>query len=412
MSDGPTQKLVEVNVTGGQWNSVDIDLRDYADVVDLTDVIQIIFDTADLAVPLRDFYMDNVAFVGTNEAPVLSASAETGSAVENVVLDGQLDTVNDSDSYHYVLVSDVGSGTLVLNADGSYSFDTGADFEDLAAGATREVSFSYKAVDVLGAESVAKTVTITVTGTNDAPVLTAIAAQTISMNSPAVTIDVLAGATDIDGDSLTISSVSSQQGGTVSVDTGVVSYRPATDFVGPDVVTYEVSDGNGGTITSTVTVDVLPNQAPVFGSDVDTYAFENTDTTSVIRAMATDADGDALTYTLGGDDGDAFEITAAGEVTFKESPDYESGKTDYNFTVTASDGILTDVQNISVDIVNLDELVSIGSAELASGGSFSGEALDDTMDGSASTVSLDLSGGGGNDIMTDGMARRPRRRRR
>ena len=32
---------------------------------------------------------------------------------------------------------------------------------------------------------------------------------------------------------------------------------------------------------------------------------------------------------------------------------------------TASDGTLTDVQNISVDIVNLDELVSIGSAELA-----------------------------------------------
>ena len=166
-----------------------------------------------------------------------------------------------------------------------------------------------------------------------------------------------------------------------------------------------MSDGNGGISVGTVVVSVVPNQAPSFGADVQTYAFENTDTASVIHtAIATDADDDPLSYTLGGDDGDAFEINATGEVTFKESPDYESGKTDYNFTVTASDGTLTDVQNISVDIVNLDELVSIGSAELASGGSFVGEALDDTMDGSASTVSLDLSGGGGNDIMTGGIA--------
>ena len=245
--------------------------------------------------------MDNVAFVGTNDAPSLGSGIETGSAVENVVLYGQLDAANDADSYGYVLASDVASGTLTLNTDGSYSFDPGTEFDDLAVGATREVSFSYKAVDVLGAESTAKTVTITVTGTNDAPVLAATAAQTTSMNSPAISIDVLAGATDIDGDSLTISSVSSQQGGTVSVDADVVSYRPATDFIGTDVVTYEVSDGTGYG-HGTVTIDVTPNQAPVFGSDVDTYAFENTDTTSVIHtAMATDPEGDALTYTLGGD---------------------------------------------------------------------------------------------------------------
>ena len=202
----------------------------------------------------------------------------------------------------------------------------------------------------------------------------------------------------------------------INVD-GSVSFVTAPDFeatagsaAGTNSYSFSVtaSDGTLSDVQA-VTVNVgdvsEDNAAPVFEADIDTYAFENTDTESVIHtAMATDPDGDALTYTLGGDDGDAFEITAAGEVTFKESPDYESGKTDYNFTVTASDGTLTDVQNISVDIVNLDELVSIGSAELASGGSFVGEALDDTMDGSASTVSLDLSGGGGNDIMTGGTA--------
>ena len=43
-----------------------------------------------------------------------------------------------------------------------------------------------------------------------------------------------------------------------------------------------------------------------------------------------------------GNDADAFDIDEdTGAVTF-ESPDYESGVTSYDFTITASDGSLTD----------------------------------------------------------------------
>jgi hypothetical protein len=54
---------------------------------------------------------------------------------------------------------------LTFNADGSYSFDPGADFDDLAVGATRDVTFTYTATDNDGQTSTEQTVTITVTGT-------------------------------------------------------------------------------------------------------------------------------------------------------------------------------------------------------------------------------------------------------
>ena len=54
----------------------------------------------------------------------------------------------------------------------------GTDFDDLAVGATRDVTFTYTATDNNGAVSAEETVTITVTGTNDAPVAVADAVGT------------------------------------------------------------------------------------------------------------------------------------------------------------------------------------------------------------------------------------------
>ena len=58
--------------------------------------------------------------------------------------------------------------SVSFNADGSYSFEPGTDFDDLAADETREVSFSFTASDGNGSTDQG-TVTIVVTGTNDAP---------------------------------------------------------------------------------------------------------------------------------------------------------------------------------------------------------------------------------------------------
>ena len=67
---------------------------------------------------------------------------------------------------------------MVNNNDGTFTFDPGADFQDLALGETRDVTFTYTATDDSGAgndTSTAATVTVTVTGTNDQPTVSNVA---------------------------------------------------------------------------------------------------------------------------------------------------------------------------------------------------------------------------------------------
>src|SRR5205085_6622295 len=60
---------------------------------------------------------------------------------------------------------------LTLSSNGSYSFDpANAAYQSLAAGATQNVIASYTVTDDHGATGTA-TLTITVTGTDDAPVV-------------------------------------------------------------------------------------------------------------------------------------------------------------------------------------------------------------------------------------------------
>ncbi|WP_413429504.1 VCBS domain-containing protein [Synechococcus sp. Cu2B8-bc1011] len=65
-------------------------------------------------------------------------------------------------------------GSIVNNNDGTFSFDPGSDFQDLAEGETRDVTFTYTATDDSGAGNATSdpaTATITVSGSNDAPVI-------------------------------------------------------------------------------------------------------------------------------------------------------------------------------------------------------------------------------------------------
>ena len=73
----------------------------------------------------------------------------------------------------YTLVDDVSSGSLSFNTDGSYSFDPGSAFDELAAGSSQAVTFTYYATDNSGADSGTQIVTINVTGANTPPVASA-----------------------------------------------------------------------------------------------------------------------------------------------------------------------------------------------------------------------------------------------
>ena len=76
--------------------------------------------------------------------------------------------------------------------------------------------------------------------------------------------------------------------------------------------------------------------------------------TAVTVVSASDADGDDLSFSLSGDDANAFEIDSDGTLRFITAPDFEV-KSSYSVTVEVSDGSDTTAQMVAIDIVDLAE---------------------------------------------------------
>lgn len=185
-----------------------------------------------------------------NHAPV--AGDDTYALDEDstlsIVADGVLgnDSDADSDPLTAALVAGPAHGALMLNADGSFSYTPEENFHGADA-------FTYMANDGTADSNVA-TVAITVNPMNDAPVVGDFSVTTTMLSR---TIPVLDHAADVDGDALSVVSVTQGANGTVSINgDGTVTYKLTRFFSGTDSFAYTVSDGNGGTATATVTVNV------------------------------------------------------------------------------------------------------------------------------------------------------------
>ena len=147
-----------------------------------------------------------ITITGTNDAPVARADVASGTE-DGAPVTGSVAT-NDSDvdtgaSLSYALASAVAG--LTLNANGSYSFDpTHAAYQHIAEGATQVVTAYYVVSDGLGGSSTS-TLTITLTGTNDAPVVSGPILVSATEGGGVYTFDPLANASDPDdGDSLSV----------------------------------------------------------------------------------------------------------------------------------------------------------------------------------------------------------------
>jgi len=129
-------------------------------------------------------------------------------------------------------------------------------------------NFSYTADDGAGGTA-SELVTVVVKPVNDNPVAVDDAGSTTQDSS--ATIAVLDNDSDVDGDSLTVVSVSSSNDGTAVINSdNTVTFTPNANFLGSTTLTYEVSDGRGGLglffdgkddFVST-TLDVQPNALP------------------------------------------------------------------------------------------------------------------------------------------------------
>ena len=112
------------------------------------------------------------------------------------------------------------------------------------------------------------------------------------------------------------------QHGTVSMDShGNFIYMPTTGYIGPDSFSFMASDGQASSNQALISVNVTPNNAP---AAQDGSASGNEDTPITGAAVATDSDGDGLSYTLSGANGGAqhgaVSMDVAGNFTYTPAP--------------------------------------------------------------------------------------------
>ena len=283
-----------------------------------------------------------------------------------------------------------GGGTVVVGA--HWDDDKGADsgsayvygvsgwtaIPDSEAGATNATSYTVndltneeeygfwiRARNTVGASEASDPVTAT--PVNTAP--TAVDDATTTAEGMAVDIDVVANDTDLEGDTLQVTSVTMPSNGTAVIKPGsatTITYTPNAGFHGSDSFTYVASDGNGGTDTGTVTVTVTAvddepaNRSPRFNEGLNTTRTvpENAEVGMAVGdpVNARDSDNDRLDYWLWGMDRASFDVDpSTGQLTTKTALDYEV-KNEYSVRVSARDrrgGVDGIIVTISVE--NVDE---------------------------------------------------------
>ena len=193
-------------------------------------------------------------------------------------------------------------------------------------------SFTYTIEDGFGGQATA-TVTVAVQSNNQPPVAGDLSAETLA-DQP-VDIDVLAEASDPDGDELSIAAFEQPNNGTVTQSGDVLRYQPDDQFVGNDSFTFTVADGRGGQATATVTISVQPvNAAPVAG-DLSAETLRNRPVDIAVLSEASDPDGDDLSIASFSQPGNGT-VTQSGDV-LRYQPSSEFVGSD-SFTFTVSDG--------------------------------------------------------------------------
>ena len=236
-----------------------------------------------------------VKIAGVNDGPV--AVADTNAVKEdtapNPVSGNVLTNDTDVDTHDTHSVTAVNGsaakvgvdvagtyGTLHLNSDGTYTYTLSngqANVQALAAGQTVKDVFSYTNSDNHGGSSSAN-LTITVTGTNDAPVVTGAVTGSATEDAATSTLNALANASDVDdGTTLSVTNVQASLPAGVTYDAATHSFTlDPTDAAFQHLalnqtttvsVTYAVSDGITSTPASVSWTVTGTNDAPVAVAD-------------------------------------------------------------------------------------------------------------------------------------------------
>lgn len=288
------------------------------------------------------------------------SGADTGGTVEDTTLtaSGSLAVV-DPDAGEAAFQVQTGTagdhGSFSIDADGNWTYDlTGNDsdiVQGLGEGETLTEVFTVRSLD--GTEH---DVTVTIEGTNDAPVVSGPIADNMDEDGGSITFtsdDLLANVSDVDvNDTHTVSNVQVDGGAIVDNGDGTWTFTPDENFNGEVNLTYDVSDGTATVPASgTITVDAVADTAVITGDDAGAVTEDTTLTATGSLAVADPDAGEAvfntdpvngtygsLTITEGGD----WEYSLNNDATAIQQLPEGQTLTD-TVTVTSADGTTHDV---------------------------------------------------------------------
>ncbi len=232
-----------------------------------------------------------------------------------------------------VLITTTKGALVTVFSNGSYTYDPNGQFESLAAGATDTDTFDYRASDIFGNTDIG-TVTITINGVNDAPVIGNLNTDALaySEGAGAVVIDQGAGATVTDVDS-------------ANFDTGTLT---VSFTAGSDAAEDVLAIRNQG---------VAPGQIGVSGANV-TYGGVT------IGTFAGGSGGANLVITFNANASVAAVQALVQNITFQDTDtdNPTTGARTVQFVVTDGDGGTSAAVNATVTVSGVNDAPVVAGA--------------------------------------------------
>ena len=349
----------------------------------------------------------------TGSAPTFTQVSVSINVDENnasSVYTAQASDVDPGDTLTYSISGTDSSLFTIDPSSGDLAFNTAPDYESPSDdGKDNTYELSITATDSM-AKQAQQSLTISINNLNDNAPQFDLSANSfdVAENTTAVTT---VSASDADGDDLTFSLTNSTDSNLFTLDStsGALAFISAPDFETPQDSnadnTYDlelnVFDG-ANTTTQSVSVTVTNiDEAPSFASANESLSVSENTGDAVYQAQASDPEQATLTYSASGADANLFTLdSTSGELSFKQSPDYEQatdqdGDNVYELTITASDGANQVSQSLAITVTNVNEAPAFASAsvnlntdENAAGFTHIVDAADDPDQGETLTYQL------------------------
>jgi len=247
----------------------------------------------------------SISVTGTNDTPL--AQIESRAVNEDSTIEGTLSAIDpDQTSLTFQVVDSNGNSAetlppgLVVNADGSYTFDAGnAAYQSLGAGITQQVAVLFAATDDKNVTSEPQALTITVTGTNDDPVIAGVSQGTLTEGSEATTVSGALTVADLDvgesffvetGDGVSLAgtfgslTITENGGWAYTLDNTLDAVQSLVEGqAATDTITVTTKDGTEQIIEITV---IGTNNAAVIGGDISATIAEDETAGSSLESTA------------------------------------------------------------------------------------------------------------------------------